>query len=60
MRVGSAARMAVLAVDKATVFVKIGSFGYVRGDDGVILMNFGGIIDLNGEEHGDAVFFQLA
>ena len=23
-----------LAVDKATVFVKIGSFGYVRGDDG--------------------------
>ena len=48
------------AVEVAVRLVKIGGLFDVGGDERIVFADFGDAVDLNGEEHRDAVGLQLA
>ena len=60
VRAGSAALNLGLAVQKAIQLIEICSLGYVSGNDPIILAGLGDTIDLNGEQHRNAFFFQFS
>src|SRR5208282_2435085 len=49
-----------LAVQKATQLIEICGLGYVGGNDLIVLAAFGDTVHLNGEQHGNALSFQLS
>jgi hypothetical protein len=48
-----------LTMEKSIRLIEIDGLGDVGGDNRVVLANLGNTIHLNGQEDGDAVFFQL-